>query len=451
MELKNYKKDKDKQHEILGVVAGSIAEELEIKAGDRLVSINGKPVEDALDYHLYAQEEIIDLVIYMKDHDEAWLFEIEKDEEEDLGLIFDNNLMDEYRSCRNKCVFCFIDQLPEGMRNTLYFKDDDARLSFLQGNYITLTNMTEREISRVIEYHLSPVNISIHTMDLKLREEMLKNRFAGRIVEYMDRLHEAGIIMNGQVVLCKGLNDGEALEYTLKELERYMPNMQSMSVVPVGLSKFRDGLHPLEAFNPEECRQVIGQVQKWQDYYFEKYGSHFVHASDEFYIVGGEPIPSEDMYDGYLQLENGVGMTRVLMDSFRSQISAIEPKSIKPTKITMVTGTLIEGILRQLLDGLTKKVQGLTVEVIGIKNDFFGHNITVSGLLVGEDILNQLKDRALGDLVYIPDNVLKSDEPILLDDTLQSTLEEALDAEVIVCDHLGETFIEDLMEKLHEQ
>jgi len=451
MELKNYKKDKDKQHEILGVVAGSIAEELEIKAGDRLVSINGKPVEDALDYHLYAQEEIIDLVIYMKDHDEAWLFEIEKDEEEDLGLIFDNNLMDAYRSCRNKCVFCFIDQLPEGMRNTLYFKDDDARLSFLQGNYITLTNMTEREINRVIEYHLSPVNISIHTMDLKLRKEMLKNRFAGRIVEYMDRLHEAGIIMNGQVVLCKGLNDGEALEYTIKELERYMPNMQSMSVVPVGLSKFRDGLYPLEAFNPEECRQVIGQVQKWQDYYYEKYGSHFVHASDEFYIVGGEPIPSEDTYDGYLQLENGVGMTRVLMDSYRSQISAIEPISIKPTKVTMVTGTLIEGILRELLEDLTKKVQGLTIEVVGIKNDFFGHNITVSGLLVGEDILNQLKDRELGDLVYIPDNVLKSDEPILLDDTLQVTLVEALDAEVIVSNHLGETFIEDLMEKLHEQ
>lgn len=448
MELKNYKKDKDRQHEVLGVEPDSIAMELGIKAGDRLVSINGKAVNDALDYHLYAQEEFIDLVIYMKAHDEAWLFEIEKDEEEDLGLIFDNNLMDEYRSCRNKCVFCFIDQLPEGMRDTLYFKDDDARLSFLQGNYITLTNMTEREISRVIEYHLSPINISIHTMDVELRKKMLKNRFAERICDYMDRLHEAGITMNGQVVLCKGLNDGDALEYTIGALEKYMPNLQSMSVVPVGLSKHREGLYPLEPFDKEECRQVIRQIQRWQAYYFDKYGTHFVHASDEFYIVGEMPIPSEDLYDGYLQLENGVGMTRLLMDSFRAQISAIEPMTIPDTKITIVTGVLMEGILRTLFEGLAEKIKGLDIEVVGIVNDFFGHNITVSGLLVGQDIIKQLDGKDLGDKVYIPDNVLKSDAPMMLDDTLQATLDEQLSAEVFLWNHLGETFIEDLLADL---
>jgi len=451
VELKNYSKDEDRQHEVIGIEQGSIAMELGIKVGDRLVSINGKVVNDALDYHLFVKEEVIDLVMYMKDHDEAWQFELEKDEEEDLGLIFDNNLMDEFRSCRNKCVFCFIDQLPKGMRETLYFKDDDARLSFLQGNYITLTNMTEREVSRIVEYHLSPINISVHTMNLELRQEMLVSRFANRIVAYMDRLHEAGITMNGQVVLCKGLNDGEELSYTIEQLEKYVPQMQSMSVVPVGLSKHREGLYELEAYSKEECQEVLAMIHKWQKHFMETYGTHFVHAGDEFYIMAGMDLPKEDNYDGYLQLENGVGMTRLLIDSFESQIEAVEPCQIEPKKITIATGVLIESILRGLIQKLMDKVDGLNVTVVGITNDYFGPSITVSGLLVGEDITKQLEVLDLGEKVYIPDNILRTGEAVLLDDMTQETLEQLIDAEVHLVNYLGETFIEDLMADLGEE
>lgn len=451
MELKNYSKDEDQQHEVIGIEPGSIAMELGIHVGDRLVSINGKVVNDALDYHLFVKEEVIDLVMYMKDHDEAWLFELEKDEEEDIGLIFDNNLMDEFRSCRNKCVFCFIDQLPKGMRDTLYFKDDDARLSFLQGNYITLTNMTEREVSRIVDYHLSPINISVHTMNLELRQEMLVSRFADRIVDYMNRLKEAGITMNGQVVLCKGLNDGEELSYTIEQLEKYVPQMQSMSVVPVGLSKHREGLYPLEAYTKEECQDILEIIHKWQKYFMEKYGTHFVHAGDEFYIVAEREIPMEDSYDGYLQLENGVGMTRVLIDSFIAQIEQIQGQSIQPIRITIATGVLIEEILRGLTQKLMDKVQGLDIQVVGIINDYFGPSITVSGLLVGGDITKQLEVLDLGEKVYIPDNILRTGDPVLLDDMTQETLEQLIDTDLHLVNYLGETFIEDLMADLGEE
>ncbi len=448
MELKKSHKDNDKQHEVIQVVPGSIAMELGIVAGDRLVSINEKAVNDALDYHLFVQDEMIDLVIYKKEHDEAWLYEIEKDEEEDLGLVFDNNLMDEYQSCRNGCVFCFIDQLPEGMRETLYFKDDDARLSFLQGNYITLTNMTEREVSRIIEYHLSPINISIHTMNLDLRIKMLKNKHSGKIVEYMDRLHEAGITMNGQIVLCKGLNDGEELDYSIKELERYMPHLQSVSIVPVGLSKHREGLYPLEAFTKEECVDVIGVVSKWQDHFMKTYGHHFIHCGDEFYIMAGDDLPISDVYDGYLQLENGVGMTRLLKDTISEQIENLEEISIEPTTITIATGKLIEDVLSELMRELERKVHGLTIQVVGINNDYFGELITVSGLLVGVDIIKQLKPLELGSKVFMPDNILRSGEDILLDDTTLDALKEAVSVPLELVDYIGDTLIDKVMSSL---
>lgn len=446
MELKQYHRDDDKQHEIIGIEPGSIAMELEIEVGDRLVSINGKVVNDALDYHLFVKEELIDLVIYKKAHDEAWLFEIEKDEEEDLGLSFDNNLMDEYQSCRNKCVFCFIDQLPQGMRETLYFKDDDARLSFLQGNYITLTNMTEREVSRVIEYHLSPINISVHTMNLELRQQMLKNRHSGRIVEYMDRLYEAGITMNGQIVLCKGLNDKEELEYSIEQLVKYMPHLQSVSVVPVGLSRHREGLYPLEAFTKEECQAVIDTIDRWQKKLFEDHGSHFIHCGDEFYIMADQEVQESQSYDGYLQLENGVGMTRLLMDSFEDRLDAMEACKIEPYMVTLVTGRLIESTLRDLTEKLMAKVEGLTVNVIGIANEYFGELITVSGLLVGQDILGQLEGVNLGDKVMLPDNILRSGEPVLLDDVTEEALIKGLDAPVVeLVDYQGESLAEQIL------
>lgn len=445
MELKHYQRDNDKQHPIIGIEPDSIAMELGIVVGDRLVSINGKVVNDALDYHLFIKEEIIDLVIYKIEHDEAWLYEIEKDEEEDLGLIFDNNLMDKYQSCRNKCVFCFIDQLPKGMRDTLYFKDDDARLSFLQGNYITLTNMTEREVSRIIEYHLSPINISVHTMNLELRKTMLKNKHSGKIAAYMDRLYEAGITMNGQIVLCKGLNDKEELAYSIEKLSEYLPHMQSMSVVPVGLSKHREGLYPLEPFTKEDCIEVVELIESWQDKLFDSHGTHFVHASDEFYIMADKPLPEAERYDGYLQLENGVGMSRVLIDEFMDGLSKLNQTSIEPYTVTVVTGKLFEPLLQPLVEQLMAKIEGLQVNVVGIVNEFFGEMITVSGLLVGQDIIKQLVSVDLGDKVLLPDNLLKNDEDILLDDVTLKKLKEEIEAPVVLCDQLGTDLIEHIL------
>jgi putative radical SAM enzyme (TIGR03279 family) len=445
LELKHYNKDEAHYHEILGVEQGSIADELGIKAGDKLISINGKKVQDALDYHLFVKEEFIDLMIYDLVHDEPWLYEIEKDEEEDLGLIFDNNLMDEYRSCRNKCVFCFIDQLPKGMRETLYFKDDDARLSFLQGNYITLTNMTGREVERIIKYHLSPINISIHTMNLELRQKMLKNKNSGKIVSYMDRLYKAGITMNGQIVLCKGLNDQDELAYSIEALSQYLPHLQSVSVVPVGLSKHRDGLYPLEPFTKEACIEVVKLVEGYQQQYMTLHNSHFIHLGDEFYIMAGLELPSEDTYDGYLQLENGVGMTRMFVDDLSRDIKALDPVIIQPTKISLITGKLFEPILRNLMIMLEGKVRNLELQVVGVENNFFGPNITVSGLLTGKDILHQVKDLDLGHYLYLPDNILRNGENILLDDITVSDMEKALGIPMAFIDCFGTNLIQSLL------
>lgn len=449
MELRNYKKSDDKQHEIIGIELESIAMELGIVKGDRLVSINNKPINDALDYHLFIKEEMIDLVIYKWEHKEAWLYEIEKDEDEDLGLIFDTNLMDEYSSCRNKCIFCFIDQLPKGMRETLYFKDDDARLSFLQGNYITLTNMTEREVSRVIEYHLSPINISVHTMNLELRQEMLKNKNSGRIVEYMDRLYNAGITMNGQIVLCKGVNDQEELEYTIAELGKYLPHLQSVSIVPVGLSKHRDGLYPLEAFIQEECKDVVETVERWQKHFLKEHKMHFIHCGDEFYVMAGLELPIEEQYDGYLQLENGVGMTRLLIDSFINRIEQLHHRVIKPRKITIATGRLIEATLRKLMQEFMHKIEGLEIQVIGITNNFFGECITISGLLTGQDIIEQLAHVDLGEKVYMPDNILRSGEAVLLDDTTLEQLKSSINKPLHLINYLGEELLDTILEDLN--
>lgn len=300
---------KNCRHRISQVKEGSIAWELEIEPGDELLSINGETVEDVFDYHYLVNDEELELLI-CKQNGEEWELEIEKDLEEDLGLEFENSLMDEYRSCRNHCVFCFIDQMPPGMRETLYFKDDDSRLSFLQGNYVTLTNMSDHDIDRIIRYHLAPINISFQTTNPKLRCEMLHNRFAGDIFPKVQRLYEAGIEMNGQIVLCKGLNDKAELERSISDLTKYLPHLKSVSVVPVGLSKYREGLYPLEPFTKEEAEQVIDTIEAWQKKLFPQYGLHFIHASDEWYLLAGRKLPEEARYDGYLQLENGVGMLK---------------------------------------------------------------------------------------------------------------------------------------------
>ena len=430
---------KDNEHVISGVQKDSIAMELGIESGDLLLEINGTVIEDVFDYHYLVNDEYIELLVQKPDG-EQWLLEIEKDLEEDLGIVFENSLMDDYRSCSNKCIFCFIDQMPPGMRETLYFKDDDSRLSFLQGNYVTLTNMSEHDIERIIHYHLSPINISVHTTNPKLRCKMLHNRFAGQALEKIGLLCDAGIEMNGQIVLCRGVNDGEELERTIGDLKKYLPHMRSLSVVPVGLSRFREGLYPLEPFRKEDARQVLELIHRWQKDLEKEYGTHFVHASDEWYLLAEQPIPQENTYDGYPQLENGVGMLRLLHDEVAAYTRQLMGDD-RTVACTIATGELAAKAVSEYLEPLRRKYSGLCVQVIAVRNDFFGPLITVAGLVTGRDLLDQLRGRELGDKLLIPCHMLRSGENVFLDDVTVEKLEEELNVPVVVVDEKGEDLV----------
>ena len=443
---------KKTEHVIKKVDEGSIAWEMEIEPGDVLLKINDEEIEDIFDYQFMIQEEYIEVLV-QKPNGEEWLLEIDKDEQEDLGIEFENGLMDDYRSCHNKCIFCFIDQMPKGMRETLYFKDDDSRLSFLQGNYVTLTNMSEHDVNRIIKYHLGPINISFQTMNPELRCMMLHNRFAGDALKKVDLFYEAGIEMNGQIVLCKGINDGKELDFSIWELTKYYPCLQSVSVVPVGLSKYREGLYPLEPFTKEDAKEVIGLIKKWQDYMYEKYGMHFIHASDEWYLLAEEELPSEERYDGYLQLENGVGMLTLLKDEFKEAMqTAVHQKKLyrdlsdgKTRRLTLATGKLAYRTICDLAAQMMKAFEWLDLNVVAIRNDFFGERITVSGLLTGQDLIAQLKDLPLGDKLLLPQNVLRSGENYFLDDITVPQLEEALQVRVDIVKSSGQDFVETVL------
>ena len=436
---------KQNKHIINQVALGSIAEELEIEVGDILLEINGNKIEDIFDYQYYTQDEYIEVLI-QKPSGEEWLLEIDKEYDEDLGISFENGLMDEYRSCHNKCIFCFIDQMPKGMRDTLYFKDDDSRLSFLQGNYVTLTNMSDADVDRIIKYNLSPINVSFQTTNPELRCKMLNNRFAGDALKKAWKLAEAGIVMNGQIVLCKGVNDGEELERSIRDLSEYLPNLESVSVVPVGLSKYRDGLYPLEPFTKEDAKEVLRIIHKWQDQLYPKYGLHFIHASDEWYILAEEDLPEEERYDGYLQLENGVGMLRLLLNEFAEGMQQITYE-VKSTEVSLVTGRLAFPYIKEMAEQMMEKYPQLKIHVYAIRNDFFGEMITVSGLLTGQDILAQLKDKELGERVLLPQNVLKSGEAVFLDDMTLAELEKALQVQVDIVKSSGQDFIDAILYK----
>jgi len=427
------------KHLIKSVLPGSIAEELEIEAGDKLISINDCEIEDVFDYHFYVNDEYLTLLIEKADGEE-WELEIEKDYEEDLGIEFEQGLMDEYRSCRNKCMFCFIDQMPKGMRETLYFKDDDSRLSFLQGNYVTLTNMSEKDIHRIVNYHLEPINISFQTTNPELRCKMLHNRFAGEALKKVDILYEGGIQMNGQIVLCKGENDGAELERTLSDLTKYVPLLQSVSVVPVGLTKYREGLYPLEPFTSEDAKEVLKTIHKWQDKMYEEYGLHVMHASDEWYILAGEELPEEERYDGYLQLENGVGMLRLLNNEFEEAYETLTGDDVK-REVSMATGRLPYPYIQKLAERLEEKYTNTKIHVYPIRNDFFGELITVSGLITGQDLKAQLKGKVLGDRLLLPCNMFRSQEEVFLDDVTLSELEEALQVKADIVKSSGQDFI----------
>lgn len=431
------------RHLIKSVTPGSIAEEMEIEAGDYLLEVNGTTIVDIFDYQLLCMDEFIDVVIE-KSNGEQWELEIEKDENEELGLEFENGLMDEYRSCCNKCMFCFIDQMPPGMRETLYFKDDDSRLSFLQGNYITLTNMNENDVDRIIRYNLSPINISVHTTNPKLRCKMLNNRFAGDKLKYIDRLNAADVEMNGQVVLCKNVNDKEELERTISDLEKYIPNMRSVSIVPSGLTKFRDGLYPLELFEKEDACAVIDTIEKWQKHFYEKYGIHFIHASDEWYILAEREMPEEERYDGYLQLENGVGMIRSFIEEVKDYLDSIEGDD-RVINVSTISGVLAYDTIKSSCDKINKKFPNVNVHVYKIINDYFGHSITVTGLLTGQDICAQLSGKELGENLLLPTNTLKADENIFLDDMTLEELEKNLQINTIIVKSSGMDFVKTII------
>lgn len=439
------------EHKIKAVEAGSIAEELEIQAGDVLLTINNEEIEDVFDYRLMIQEEYLEVLIRKADGEE-WLLEIDKDEEEDLGITFENELMSEYRSCRNKCIFCFIDQMPPGMRETLYFKDDDSRLSFMQGNYITLTNMKEKDIDRIIRLHLAPINISVQATNPELRCKMLNNRFAGEKLQYINKLYDAGIEMNGQIVCCKGVNDGVELKRSIEDLMRYLPHMKSVSVVPAGITKYREGLYPLELFTAKEAGEIIDLIEHYQKECFEKYGLHFIHASDEWYISAGREFPEEERYDGYLQLENGVGMMRLFINEFEEALrklvsdagyAALREKLQRT--VTVATGRLTYPTLKKFAEQLEERFPGLRIHVYAIRNDFFGETITVSGLVTGQDLIAQLKEcqaqgEKLGDALLIPTNMLRTGENVFLDDVTTEDVERELGLRVVPSAQSGRDF-----------
>lgn len=443
------------EHLIKEVYPGSIAEELEIEPGDVLLSINDQSIEDVFDYRYMIKDEYIEVLIRKPDGEE-WVLEIDKDYDDDLGIEFENELMSDYRSCSNKCIFCFIDQMPPDMRETLYFKDDDSRLSFLQGNYITLTNMKEKDVDRIIKMQLAPINISVQTTNPELRCKMLHNRFAGEKLKFLDKLYEGHVEMNGQVVCCKGVNDGKELERTMDDLAKYLPFMRSVSVVPAGITKYREGLYPLELFTKEEAGVIIDMIESRQKKYYEEYGLHFIHASDEWYITADREFPEEERYDGYIQLENGVGMMRLFITEFTDALEELKngsryPKLREELKrtVTIATGKLTYSTIHLFADQLMEAFPGLQIHVYAIRNDFFGETITVSGLITGQDLNAQIKEHQkennLGDTLIIPCNMLRTGERVFLDDWTVEDVEKSLDMRIVPIEAGGGDFIEAIL------
>ncbi|MFQ6843677.1 MAG: DUF512 domain-containing protein [Lachnospiraceae bacterium] len=434
-------KKKNFEHKIRAVLPGSIAEELELEPGDVLLAVNDHEIEDVFDYHYYTNEEYLTVLVRKPDGEE-WELEIEKEFEEDLGIEFESSLMDDYRSCRNHCIFCFIDQMPPGMRETLYFKDDDSRLSFLQGNYVTLTNMSDHDIDRIIHYHLGPINISFQTTNPDLRCKMLHNRFAGDVFPKIRRLADAGIELNGQIVLCRDINDGAELERSISDMTSYLPALRSVSVVPVGLSKYREGLYPLKPFDAQSAGEVIDLIESWQKKIYPQYGVHFVHASDEWYLLAGRPLPEEERYDGYLQLENGVGMLRLLKEEVEETLAEVKPDGETPKRrVSIATGRLAGPFLKELGKRIETVHQNVTLQIFEIRNDFFGESITVSGLITGQDLIAQLKDQDLGDELLLPSNMIRSGERVFLDDLTIEDAEEALGISIRIVESGGRDLV----------
>lgn len=427
---------------IITVDKSSRAERVGIQKNDVLISINGREINDVLDYRFHLANSIIDICI-KRDNQELH-FNIKKQEYDDIGLDFETPLMDKKHSCENKCIFCFIDQLPKGLRKSLYFKDDDSRLSFLHGNYITLTNLDDKDVDRIIEMHISPVNVSVHTTNPELRVKMMKNKRSGEVLSYLKRFSDAGIHICAQIVLCKNVNDGNELQRSMEDLVAYFPALQSVSIVPAGKTKFRDNLYHLESFTPDDCKAVIEQVENFADECLEKYGSRLFFCSDEFYIKGNIPLRDEEYYEGYAQIENGVGMLTSLLTEFGIETDYIDEyleKYRSPRKISVVTGMAAKDQIIDMCNKLCEIIDGLEITVYPIVNDFFGHEITVSGLLTGTDIYDQLRDKELFDELILPPNVLRSEGDLFLCGMSLEELSQKLNVNIKLSSNDGAGFI----------
>ena len=436
---------------IVSVDKHSRADLAGILAGDNLISINSREICDVLDYRFFLAEKSI--LLKLSRDGEEYEVTIKKQQYDDIGLDFETPLMDKKHSCENKCVFCFIDQLPKGMRKTLYFKDDDSRLSFLHGNYITLTNLHNKDIDRIIEMHISPVNISVHTTNPELRVKMMHNKRAGEVLSYMRKLADAGISLCGQIVLCKGLNDGEELDRSMRDLSELFPAMQSVSIVPAGLTRFREKLYPLEGFAKEESAAVIDQVDRFAKEFEKKNGSRMFFCSDEFYLKAERALPNESYYEGYPQIENGVGMITSLITEFREELEYLDEylESYKtPRHVSIATGVAAYDTIKSMATELEARIEGLQIDVYKIINNFFGETITVSGLLTGKDISEQLMEKDLGDLLLFPGNALRADGDLFLDDTSPEELSEKLKVSVAPSRDSGEGFICDVLGVEHQ-
>lgn len=412
---------------IRDVIPNGIAARAGILSGDALVSINGHEIRDVLDYRFYLTDTTVRLALERNKN--PYTVRINKGEYDDIGLEFETPLMDKKHSCANRCVFCFIDQLPKGMRETLYFKDDDDRLSFLHGNYVTLTNLHDADVERLITMHISPVNVSVHTTNPELRVKMMKNKRAGEVLSYLDRLADAGIALCTQIVLCKGLNDGAELDRSMRDLAALHPSLRSCAIVPVGLTRHREGLYPLELFSPAECADVIAQVNAFGNECLQKYGTRLFYCSDEFYVRAGLPLPAEDYYEDYSQIENGVGMLTSLASEFDFELEYLEEALENfraPRTVSVATGAAAYDSLSALCKKLEARVSGLTIRVHRIVNHFFGETVTVAGLLTGKDVCEQLSDKELGDELLFPAVMLRADGDVFLDDMTPAQLSERL-------------------------
>lgn len=434
-------------HAIRKVEPGSIAEELGIQPGDELLSINNRPIADILDYIYFTSLEYLELAIRKKDGQE-WILEIEKDPDEELGIDFERPIMDRERHCANNCIFCFVDQLPPNTRPTMRIKDDDWRLSFLMGNYVTLTNISEKDINRIIERRFSPLYVSVHTTNPDLRKKMMRNKRAGNILELIERLSKAGICMHCQIVLCRGWNDGAELDRTIADLWKFKDAVQSLAVVPVGLTGHRQGLEQIVPFDRETAEKVIEQVEGWQRKFKEEQNRRFVFVADEFYILAGKEFPSYEAYEDFCQIENGVGLVAKFKKEFEDALVKLNGTK-NPTStnsLSIATGESAYGIIENMADVMRKRL-GKQIYVYPIKNHFFGGHVTVTGLVTGGDIIKQLKGKELGDKLLVPDVMLKEGKNVFLDDVSIDKLERELKVPVIPVAVDGRALVDEIVEE----